>query len=222
MALDFQSSTVTGPWSRDSQRIAVNRRTGGPAEVTVGSGKMRILATEMRTAHDWSPDGASLLGTGQDDHRLYAVSLTGETGTRTILDTPYRKRDFRFSPDGQWVAYSSDESGRFEVFVAAFPSFAKKRQMSNSGGSMPFWRKDGKEILYLSSDGTMMSVGIQLGSAIEVGAPKPLFQLQRGRFFDFSIAPTGDGERFLVIEREQAGPQDPTIVVLNWAAELKQ
>jgi len=222
MTLDSQSSISMGPWSPDSQRIAVNRQSGGPAEVTVASGKVRVLATDLHYANDWSPDGSSLLSTDQDFHRLSLLPLTGDNNARTILETAYSKRYFRFSPDGRWVSYSSDESGRYEVFVAAFPSFAEKRQVSNGGGGTSFWRKDGREILYVAPGSTLMSAEIKTGSHIEAGVPKPLFQFSSGTFPDFEIAPTGDGKRFLVVESNQPGQQAQIMVVLNWAADLKQ
>jgi len=222
MTRDSRSSIFIGPWSPDSQRFAVNRQSGGPAEVTVASGKTRVLATDLRYANDWSPDGSSLLSTDQNGHRLAVLALAGETTARIVLDTAYSKRLFRFSPDGKWVSYSSDESGRFEVFVAAFPSFGEKRQVSNSGGGASFWRKDGKEILYVAPGSTLMSAEINTGPRIEVGIPKPLFELPKGVFPDFEIAATGDGKRFLVIESDQSNQPAQILVVLNWAAELKQ
>jgi Tol biopolymer transport system component len=221
MTLDSQSSIFPGPWSPDSQRIAVNRQNGGPAEVTVASGKLRVLATDLHYANDWWPDGNSLLLIDETGHRLSQLPLTGDTTARTILDTRHSQRYYRFSPDGRWVSYSSDESGRYEVFVAAFPSFAEKRQVSNGGGGMSFWRKDGKEILYVGPPNTLMSAEIQTGSHIEAGVPKPLFQFPRLAFPDFGIAPAADGKRFLVIEGDQPSQQAPITVVVNWAVELQ-
>src|SRR5260370_16188918 len=106
---------------------------------------------------------------GFDGRRLPALPLTGEAKLRTILDTPYRRRWMRFSPDGQHVAYASDESGRFEVSVAAFPSFAEKRQISSNGADWAFWRKDSREILFRALDGMLMSAAIKAGARIDVG-----------------------------------------------------
>lgn len=223
MTLDSRSST--GPWSPDSQRMAVNHPGGGISEVTVASGKTRILAPAPAFANDWSADGGSILCTDApgNAHRLSVLPLTGETGLRTIPDTVYRQRDFRFSPDGQWVAYSSDESGRFEISVARFPSFAEKRQVSSGGGGTSFWRKDGREILYVASDGTLMSAEIKTGQRIEVSTPKPLFQIpSKGEEAGADVAATRDGKRFLVLESDQANQETQIVVVLNWAAELKQ
>jgi hypothetical protein len=104
----------------------------------------------------------------------------GETRPRIILDTPYRKPWFRFSPDGHWVAYASDETLRFEISVASFPSFAEKRQVSSNGGVFPAWRKDGKEVFFQSPDGTLMSAEIKTGSESKPAFPAPV-QVVAGR-----------------------------------------
>jgi Tol biopolymer transport system component len=222
MTLDSQATFTMGAWSPDSQRMALDQASGGVRELTVASAKMRVLSPEAIFVNDWSPDGSSLLCIGNNGRRLSVLPLTGAAKARTILETPYRQRNFRFSPDGQWVAYSSDESGRFEVSVASFPSFAEKRRVSSGGGGVPFWRKDGKEIVYGAPDRTLLSVEIKTGPHIEVGVPKPLFQVPPApRSLDFQVAATGDATRFLIIESDLSG-QAQNLVVLNWAAELKR
>jgi Tol biopolymer transport system component len=219
MTMDSQSSVFLGPWSPDSQRILINRQSGPPGELTVASGKMRILATDLRYCNAWTPDGGALICNDQETRRMTLLSLSG--GAHTILDTPYIKRNFRVSPDGKWVAYNSEESGHFEVFVASFPSFAEKRQVSNGGGGAPFWRKDGKELLYVTPDAAVMSAEIQFGSQIDVGTPRLLFQTQRNFLLDFAVAVTSDAQRFLVLEGDQGTQQAQINVVVNWAADLK-
>jgi Tol biopolymer transport system component len=223
MTMDSESSTLMGqPWSPDSQRLAVNRvGTGGIIELTVASQKTRVLVQNTLYAQDWSRDGGSLLCTDRENHRLIVLPLTGEIKPRTVLDTAYLKRMFRFSPDGKWVAYASNESGRFEVFVAAFPSFAEKRQVSSAGGVLPSWRKDGKEIFF-QADFTLMSAEIKTGSRIEAGVPRPLFRLPSAFLRGVGVAAAGDGKRFLVVEEGQQNQEAQVLVVVNWMAELRQ
>jgi Tol biopolymer transport system component len=223
LTLDSRSTALMGPWSPDSQRIAVNRIYGGISELTVASGKARILSSDAIYANDWSPDSSMLLCLDLTGRRLSALPLTAEAKLRTIVDTPYHRHMMRFSPGGQWVAYSSDESGRFEVFVAAFPSFAEKRQVSSGGGQRPFWRKDGREILYEALDGSLMSAEIKTGPRIDVGIPKTLFQVPlKSNLPGPDVAASGDGKRFLIVENVQSKQETQVTVVLNWTAELKQ
>jgi hypothetical protein len=122
------------------------------------------------------------------------------------------------SPDGRWIAYYADESGRAEVYVATFPAFNERRQVSNNGGVQPAWCKDGRELFYLALDGTMMSVPVKPGPPLETGVPQPLFPTRiplRPTLDQFAV--TGDGQRFLLIEsRETDAP--PFKIVLNWPA----
>jgi eukaryotic-like serine/threonine-protein kinase len=119
------------------------------------------------------------------------------------------------SPDGQWVAFDSYESGRWEVYVAAFPTFTSKRQVSNGGGVQPQWRRDGRELFYLGPDGSMMSVRVETASDLVASAPE--------RLFPTNIAPdpetpqyavTTDGQRFLGLE--PAGETPNYTFLLNW------
>ena len=97
-------------------------------------------------------------------------------GSRDMLvDTPYHEDEVHVSPDGRWVAFNADESGRWEVYVAAFPAFTSKRQISSAGGVQPQWRADGRELFYLAPDGSMMSVRVDARSGFTVSPPSRLF-----------------------------------------------
>jgi Tol biopolymer transport system component len=120
----------------------------------------------------------------------------------------------RFSPDGRWLAFSSDESGRFEVYLAAFPGPGEKVQLSTSGGYGLAWRRDGKELYYLSSDGKLMAVQVRSsGPSIQADAPQVLFE-PHPLATAFDAAP--DGQRFLVVSSglEQS---PPITLIQNWA-----
>jgi Tol biopolymer transport system component len=219
MTRDSQASIQGTPaWSLDSQRLAITQVTTGIQEVALASGKVTPLTKEPLAAQDWSPDGSSILCTGLVGSQLFLLPLAGGARLQTILDTPYNKGDFRFSPDGQYVVYSSNESGQSEIYAASFPGFAAKRKISSNGWRYPVWAKGGKEILYRAADGTLMSAEIRTGSNLVAGTPKLLFKdagADLGRF-----AVTADGKRFLINEPVQKTESEkPEItLVLNWAA----
>src|SRR6185436_9731260 len=120
-------------------------------------------ALDERVALDqWTPDGRFVVFRTYGK-AVYAAPLSGEHTPRLLVDTPYTEDEVHVSPDGRWVAFNSNESGAWEVYMAAFPSFASKRQISHAGGSQPQWRADGRELFYLAGDGTMMSVNVEPG-----------------------------------------------------------
>ena len=119
------------------------------------------------------------------------------------------------SPDGRWIAFNSNESGRWEVYVARFPDATEKRPISNDGGVQPLWRHDGRELFYLSPRGQMMAVAIKTDPA-EFGAPRHLFDTRlnpSSALGEYGVTP--DGERFLALEPVGAPPAALTFV-LNW------
>jgi Tol biopolymer transport system component len=219
--LDFQSSTTLGPWSPDSQRMAVNSAfSGGISELAVASEKTRRLVPDTLEANDWSPDGSFLLCTDVERHQLSVLPLEGESKPRTIMNTPYQIRSFRFSPNGRWVAYHSNQGGRFEIWVASYPSFGEKRQISNVGigPSTPVWRRDSNEIFFVAPDRTVMSVELETGARLEARSPVPLFKLPS--IFTSSLVVAADGKRFLVAEDDQRAQEPQIRVAVNWAAQL--
>ena len=222
MTHDSQEALHSMPaWSPDSQRLAVTQVTTGIQQVALASGKVTPLAKEFLVAQDWSPDGSSILCTASAGKQLLQLPLAGGSRLQTILDTPDRKGDFHFSPDGHYVVYVSNESGQDEVYVASFPTFAAKRKISSSGGLYPAWAKAGKEILYLAADGALMSAEIRMGSSLVAGAPKLLFKAVGSDLGGFAVA--ADGNRFLINEPVQkTGGEEPEItLLLNWAAGIR-
>jgi serine/threonine protein kinase len=220
MTHDSRVSVVATPvWSPDSQRLAVTQVTEGIEVVDVASGKVTPLAKAPLSVWDWSPDGSSILCT--DGTRLSQLLLAGGAGLRTILDTPYGNGSFRFSPDGQYVVYVSNESGQNEIYVASFPAFAAKRKISSSGGSYPVWAKGGKEILYRAADGALTSAEIRTGSNLVAGTPRLLFKPAGSDLGPFGV--TADGKRFLISEpvQKNEGEKSDITVVLNWTAGIR-
>jgi hypothetical protein len=127
----------------------------------------------------------------------------------------------RLSPDGTWIAYASDESGGWEVYVQSFPAGGAKRAISVGGGVEPHWTRGGREIVYLTPDGTIMSVEIAAGAqALEAGRPKLLFRVPLSgdiTRYRNHYAVTSDGQRFLVDTADEA-TREPLTVVVNWDA----
>ena len=157
------------------------------------------------------------------------LPLNGDKKPQPFLQTDFSEREGRFSPNGRWIAYSSNQSGQYEVYVRPSSPSAAQWQASKNGGIQPRWRRDGKELFYLTSDGKMMAVSIQeVSNAIEAGIPTQLFDTQVGiplsatgsSRSDYAVTP--DGQRFLVITPTQNANADQAHVVLNWPAILKK
>jgi eukaryotic-like serine/threonine-protein kinase len=176
-------------------------------------------------ANDWSRDGRYILFTRDAD--LWFATIPDLKGT-LFLKAISVIRNGQFSPDGKWVAYASNETGRWEIYVTSFPDAHGKWQVSTGGGEQPRWRGDGKELFYISSDGKVMSVPVTTGVNFDAGASAVLFQATPGQpvaLYDlFVYDVTRDGQRFLIITpvkqaETQTGTQ-PMSVVLNWTAKL--
>ena len=192
-------------------RKAMRSEDGGPL----------FESNEWTFAQQWLKDGSLLFQSG-DKRSFYRLPVPGDRKPALLLKTESEKSLPRVSWDGEWVAYQSDESGRSEVYLAAFPSFKEKRQVSHDGGCQPLWRKDGKELFYLSPDGKLMSVDLKRGARTETGVPRTLFQIP-GRVepnWD-QYCVTGDGKKFIFLEPVEKAAKSFT-VVLNWPARMKR
>jgi Tol biopolymer transport system component len=191
--------------------------TGGTEEVLA-----RALVNGFIT--DVSPDGKqvvhqmSMPKTGID---LGIISVDGNHQASVYLGTAANERAAQFSPDGKWMAYQSDELGRYEVYVQTIPAGGNKYQISTTGGSFPVWRHDGQELFYLSLDQKIMSVPLRInGGTLDPGTPKELFSVPGANMFTI----TRDGQRFLVNlpAGGEAGIAPPITVLTNWQAALKK
>jgi serine/threonine protein kinase/Tol biopolymer transport system component len=214
-------------WSSDGERLAFGSNRNGPINtfwtpIDRGSPPEQLTKAETWTSPlSWSPDGRTLLieqqlaATGFD---VLLLSRDGERALRPFLHTTANETDARFSPDGRWIAYGSDESGRNEVYVTAYPGPGGRSQVSIDGGSTPVWSHDGRELFYQSS-GKMMAAAIETQPKFRAGLPKPLFELTN--LDEYDVAP--DGQRFVMIRtREEDAAPRTLSVVLNWFDDLKR
>ena len=150
------------------------------------------------------------------------LPLSGERKPYPFLQAPFSQLEAQFSPDGKWLAYFSLESGRPEVYVAPFPGSGGKWLVSTEGGTWPRWRRDGKEILYLSPDNKVMAAEVRAsGSSFEVGAVRALFETRPYRTGGAAFDVSADGQRF-IIKYAQEQPTAAITLVVNWTSELKK
>jgi Tol biopolymer transport system component len=146
--------------------------------------------------------------------------MTGDRKPFPVVQTEFEERDGQFSPDGKWLAYQSNESGRFEIYVQPFPGRGEKWRVSTNGGAQARWRPDGKEIFYVAMDEKLMAVPIVLGAnQPELGAATALFTTRLGGvvqgLFKQQYIVSADGQRFLVNAVADAAAS-PINVILNW------
>ena len=234
--LTFESGDeLNAVWSPDGQRLvfASNRSGSFRALVRLASGlgaAESLAATSGIDAAaigptDWSRDGKRLtigaLGSGNWD--IWTCDPNDPAPAKVLIQTSFNERFAVLSPDGRWVAYGSNESGRPEVYVQELAGSGGKWQVSVNGGTLPRWRADGKELFFQAPDQAIMAAPIHEGAGFEAGAPVALFRIPlviAGPYITKTWAPTADGQRFYVITPAQ-GAQAPRItVVTNWAAEL--
>lgn len=156
----------------------------------------------------------------------YGISTMSASGgdAKALLDTPANELHASLSPNGQWMAYASDQqSGRYEIFIQDFPAGTRRTQVSTNGGMQPKWRGDSKELYYLQSDGTLMSVAIGAGAAVDAAMPRALFKGPGPKVLDpyrSDYEPASDGQRFLMKVPASTSRPNAITVVLNWTALL--
>jgi len=213
-------------WSPDSQRIvygAYNADEGEKidlVEVTLGKRTPTSFYSDGKAnkPEAWSPDG-SILIYRRDETLVFTLPTLGDRKPVTLLDTRWVRGRFQFSPDGRWLAYASTESGQPEVYVSHFPAMSGTRQVSTGASSAPVWRKDGKELFYMTEDGRVMSVEVKAGSTLETGPPKMLFHpdVRIGGYNMGQYGVAANGQRFLVVESPRLpGGNTRMHVVSRW------
>jgi Tol biopolymer transport system component len=247
---DMRTRLTTDPsinhmpiWSPDGSRVVFDTNRGKYAdahalyEMSANGATPEHLLLEPEPgsqglgARDWSRDGRLIVFStgkgGASDKDLWVLPLDGDRKPFPYLTTPFDEAEASLSPDGRWLAYTSNESGSYEVIVRSFPDPSKeRRQISTQGGVHPRWRRDGGEIYYFDPGRRIVAVPVTADKTLEIGKPTPLFDTSLpfptvigSPGFPYDVTP--DGQRFLV-----SAPPDsasaPIIVVLNWAAGLKR
>jgi dipeptidyl aminopeptidase/acylaminoacyl peptidase len=169
-----------------------------------------------------SPDGkllvmASVSASGTSD---FSIQATSGEGTPLVSQTPAANENHAtISPDGKWMAFSSDETGRYEIYIQSFPQFGRKIQVSVNGGTEPRWRGDGRELFYISSERTMMAAPVSAGEPPSPGRPVPLFPTRTPRtptLFRRTYDVTPNGDRFLIATLPEEVLPPSITVVTGW------
>jgi Tol biopolymer transport system component len=219
-------------WSPDSQAVVfASNRTGNMSvfQRALGSREDVLVFASPEGSQwpdDWSSDGQFIL-INDRNVGIRALATSGDRNSiRLLLSDAAVVDEARFSPDGRWVAYASTESGLAEIYVASFKGgeFKDGKQVSLGGGNEPQWRRDGRELFYMTGVGQVMSVGVSItGSSLETTAPRKLFatRASAATFGENTYAVSADGERFLVLAPVQDSRPAPIMVVLNWTSLLK-
>jgi dipeptidyl aminopeptidase/acylaminoacyl peptidase len=175
-------------------------------------------------ADDWSRDGRYLIEgvavTIKKRAGIWVLPLSGDRRAFPYAQTEFNEGSARLSPDGRWLAYSSDETKRNEVYVQTFPSPGGKWQVSTSGGDDPVWSRDSRELFFIGADQKMMAVEVKGGGKFEAGVPKPLFDTRLAN--DNASFDVGKDGRFLIPVPIEQAANVPMTVVVNWTAELKK
>ncbi len=186
--------------------------------------------------NQWSRDGRFIVFSENDPNTKWDIWVLRVEGAADRTPVPFLRTQFnefsgQISPDGHWMAYTSDESGQREIYVRPFPSGEGELRISISGGEQPRWRADGKELFFWQGDGKLMAVTVKTGPAgpgtkpsLEPGVPQPLFEAEMSKapmdpMVQYDV--TADGKRFL-LDLAGAGEAQPLNVIVNWDAGLKK
>jgi eukaryotic-like serine/threonine-protein kinase len=222
-------------WAPDGSRIVWASTRGGrilnlyqKAASLTGEETLLLSSDQAKFPTDWSQDGRFIIYHHRDpltksDIWVLPVSGSGAAQPFPVVRTEALETAGTLSPDGRHLAYASDVSGQFEVYVQSFPGGGGKRQVSTGGGSHPRWRRDGRELFYYAGDGKLMAAPAPRGESFELAAAVPLFEFRAGSLQYFApYAVTADGQRFLINAVVETEPNAPLTVVVNWAAGVKK
>jgi Tol biopolymer transport system component len=224
-------------WSPDGNRVVFGSIRKGVRNLywklssSAGADELLLESDQGKVPTDWSSDGRFLLFRGFDPQTsfdLWVLPVLGDKKPLPFLKTPFEERDGQFSPDGKWIAYQSNESGRFEIYVQPFPGPGEKFHISSNGGAQPRWNKNGKEIFYVSLDSKMMAAPVKVspdGQSLETATPVALFpvRIAGGPLPGTNkqqYAVSSDGQRFLVNLAVDEGAASPITLILNWKPQV--
>ncbi len=214
-------------WSPDGTRIAFYSNRGGKHGLYVkaasgaGADELILPSPNLMRLSDWSADGRRLVFAGMDPKTnldLWTLDMD-QRKPALFLQTEFNEDQGQLSPDGRWMAYISDESKGFQVYVRSFPPSGGRWQVSVDGGIQPRWRRDGKEMYFLAPGNKIMAVPVKTGATFEQGSPKELFTAAMtppSLMLGYHYAVSGDGQRFLLNFRPDRELVAPITVVVNW------
>jgi Tol biopolymer transport system component len=235
--LTFLKDGARSPvWSPDGKYVAFGAiRANGMYVKDSGNSGSEAPVREggiTKFPNDWSRDGRYLLymdtAASLDLFALPDPLGSGEKKPIAVATSGFNESHGQFSPDARWVAYSSDETGRYEIYVEPFPpggGRSGKSLVSSAGGRQPRWRADGKELYYIGLDSKLMAVDVKTGPTFQPATPHPLFTaptIVGATNVQFRYDVTGDGKKFLMVNVATGEPTSPVTVVLNWEAGLKK
>ncbi|HEV2350980.1 MAG TPA: protein kinase [Terriglobia bacterium] len=233
--LTFNPATNTSPvWSPDGIEIAFSSNRSGINQIFVKSSNgteaaRRLLNDDAADdPESWSADGRYLAFQRTDPQRkfgrnLWILPLFGDRKPYPFIESSFDQLYAEFSPDVKWLAYTSDETGRPEVYIAPFPKANGKWEVSTQGGVVPTWRRDGKELYYLSLDQKLMAVDIrENNNSVEIGSPHVLFQTNPPPLVLRSYDSAADSSKFIVVTQSLNASSVPVTLVINWPALLEK
>jgi Tol biopolymer transport system component len=223
-------------WSPDGRQVAFQSNRKGAYDLyikpAIGSGSEELLFADGHDKRplDWSPDRRFLLyadldpkGTG--NWELWGLPMDGDRKPFPVVRTNFDEDSAQFSPDGKWIGYQSNESGRYEINIRPFPGPGDAIRVSTNGGAQARWRRDGKELFFIALDGKLMSVPMRIGpnnQTMEPGTPVPMFPTHIGGALSYPFNQqydvSADGQRFLMNTIVEEAPS-PITVILSWKAK---
>ena len=183
--------------------------------------QLNSTTSTFQQPQDVSPDGRTLVFVQrgpQGTFDIWTVPLVGSRQPTALVQSPFDKKEARFSPDGRFLAFISAESGQSEAYVMPYPGPGEKVRVSSGGARLLQWGRDGRELFYLAADGRLMSLPLRTSPSLATGTPVALFKVEGKPWLSFALS--SDGKRFLAVVPEIAADEQPMTVVLNWTAGI--